>query len=207
MKYPLKALGLLAAVALGPTAASAAAINFVELGPLTTNYTYTVEQNYVGDGDPTTGDIIYDKYLFTVDGIGTEPPTALANLALLGGTTPSVFKLFPTDEWGNYTGGAKAYINNVTDSGTLLLPGLTSGQVYALWVSTALTTDDPTTGIDESSNLGRYALTFGFFDAISELTAVPVPPAGLLLLTSLGALFGFGRLRKKAATTATTATA
>ncbi len=195
MKYPLMALGFLAAAALAPTAASAAAINFVHLGELTTNHVYTMEGNYTGDGDPATADIIYDKYLFTVDA-GAGTPTARANLALLGGTQASVFKIFPTDGWGNYTGGQKAWDNSVTGSSTITLPGLTSGQVYALWVSTALTSDNPGTYGDESSNLGKYAMTFGFFDAIDDLTAVPIPPAGLLLLTGLGAMFGFGRMRK-----------
>lgn len=195
MKHSLMALGLLAVSALGPTAASGAAINFVHLGELATNHVYTVEGTYTGDGAPGTADVIYDKYLFTVDA-GAGTPTAHATLAQLGGTRPSVFKIFATDARGNYTGGQKVWDYYVTDRATLTLPGLTSGQVYALWVSTALKSDNPATAGDESSNLGKYAMTFGFFDAIGDLTAVPIPPAGLLLLTGLGALFGFGRMRK-----------
>jgi hypothetical protein len=198
MKHPLMALGLLASAALGPTAAVAAAINLVHLGELTTNHVYTIDGVYAGDGDPDTGDIIYDKYLFTVDS-GAGTPTALANLAPVSGILPPVFKIFRTDAAGNYAGGDKGVNNAVTESSTILLPGLTSGQVYALWVSTALNADDPNAPGDQSSNLGKYALTFGFFDTINDLTAVPLPPAGLLALTGFGALFGLGRLRKKRA--------
>ncbi|MSP20018.1 MAG: hypothetical protein EXQ93_00485 [Alphaproteobacteria bacterium] len=52
-----------------------------------------------------------------------------------------------------------------------------------------LRADNPNTKKDESTNVGQYVIVLG-------LNPVPVPPALILLLTAVGGLLGFGRLRK-----------
>ncbi len=64
--------------------------------------------------------------------------------------------------------------------------------VYLMRITGNLKTDNPNTAADESTNVGPCK-------AIVGLNPVPVPPALMLRLTAIGAMFGFGRMRRTTA--------
>jgi hypothetical protein len=96
------------------------------------------------------------------------------------------FKFFESDGNGDPTGLQYAEANGES---TLVLNNMEPGELYLMKVVGWLKT-----GAD-ATNVGRYDIVLG----LTGLTPIPVPPALLLLLSGIGALFGFGRMRKSAA--------
>ena len=162
-------------------------------GGLPANYSYHIDRTYFGDGNVTTADLIQEKYLFKLDPAAMGGATAAvgdATLTIVTGMDTGMwgitFKMFQSDQFGNQT-GAFARIDN---EGTVAL-SLDPSQLYTLQILGQLRRDNGNTAGDESTNVARYDIVLG----LDGLSPVPVPPALLLLLSGLGALFGYGRMR------------
>jgi hypothetical protein len=153
-----------------------------------------IPATFIGDFTATTADPIDDRYLFKLDPSTLGTATAAnadATLNLVVGVSTgiqnSVFALFQSDFFGNTLGGP---LGTRVGAGNLLVANLDSTLTYLLRVTGNLRADNPNVAGNDSINVASYDIVLG-------LVPVPVPPAVLLLLTAVGALFGFGRLRRK----------
>lgn len=170
-------------------------------GGLPANYSIHIDRTYIGDGNDTTADVVHDKYWFKLDPASTGGASAMADATLTiatgyhTGMTGVRFWMYEADAAGNSTGGPLGMIDG---AGNIVLNGVDPGDRFILKVTGHLRTDNPNTAKNESWDTARYDLVLG----LEALSAVPVPPALLLLITGLGALFGFGRIRKGATATA-----
>ena len=162
-------------------------------GGLPNDYSIHIDRTFFGDGNTATADQMLDKYWFKVYpatmGGGTSS-TADAALTIVNGYDTGmnnvVFALYETDEFGNWVGGAGPFASVSGAGGQIIIGDIEPGHKFMLRVTGNLKTGA------ESTNVGRYDIVLG----LTALSPVPVPPAILMLLTGLGALFGFGRLRR-----------
>ena len=162
-------------------------------GGLPLDYSIHIDRTFMGDGNRTSADWMRDTYYFKVD-----PATSGGATAFDADTSLTIFSGYDTGFsdiafyiWENGGGGL---IPTHYGDGRTVFEGFDIAQTYVLWVSGHLQVDDPSTAAVEGTTVGRYDVVMGLGGDFS-LSPVPVPPALLLLLTGLGALFGFGRLR------------
>jgi hypothetical protein len=169
------------------------------------DYVVHIKRTFIGDGDSATADPIEGNYLFKLDPSTIGPPNGqkiVADLSLVSGLDNGnqnvAFSLFKADS----NGVAGDMITGIQGEGAFqaILDGSTN---YLLRVIGNLRADVASTlGIDESSNFGQYNIVFGAFGVV-----VPIPPAILLFLTGIAALFGFTGLRRKGQTESSAAIA
>jgi len=160
-------------------------------GGLPIDYSIHLDRTYLGDADGATADFVEDRYLFKIDpaSMGAAvSATGDATLTLVtgfdAGMTGVWFQLYETNADGFAASGP---IATVAGAGNVTLAGMTPDQIYTLKVSGHLKTGA------ESTNTGRYDIVLGMMG----ITPIPVPPALLLFLSGLGAVFGMRRLRKE----------
>ena len=103
------------------------------------------------------------------------------------GFNAAQFSLYEANADGTWTVGGP--LATLYGGGNIVMGDFSPDHSYMLRVTGHLKTGAVAT------NIGRYDIVLG----LTPLSAVPVPPALALLLTSLGALFGFGRLRRRVA--------
>jgi hypothetical protein len=169
------------------------------------DYVVHLKRTFIGDGNSATADSLQDNYLFKLDPstiASTNGQRVVADLSLVSGLDNGnqnvAFSLFKADS----NGVVGDLITSIQGEGNFqaLLDGSTH---YLLRVIGNLRADIASTlGIDESSNFGQYNIVFGAFGVV-----VPIPPAILLFLTGIAALFGFTGLRRKGETEGSVATA
>lgn len=164
-------------------------------GGLPANYDIHIPATFRGDFDATTADAFDDRFLFKIDAStigGASTATADNYLNLIIGPNTgfdnAVFGIFENNNDGDLAGPALA---SRTGSGQLLV-GLDTSLDYVLRVTGNLRADNPNTLGNESTNAAQYAI-------VLALSPVPVPPALLLLVTAVGAMFGFGKLKRRSA--------
>jgi uncharacterized membrane protein YuzA (DUF378 family) len=165
------------------------------------NYTVHLNRTFIGDRDvnknfiATTADPIEDTFLFKLDdSTKLNPATNGARIefdASLGtgvntGIENVVFSLFEADAVGNP--GDLIATRNGAGAFTAKVP---LNMDYLIRVMGNLRADVAgTVGISEETNFGVYDIVAGIFGVV-----VPLPPAILLFLTGIAALFGFSRIR------------
>jgi hypothetical protein len=158
-------------------------------------YDIEIPATFIGDGNVATADAFDDRFLFKIDlattgGAGTTTADNYFNL-IVGPNTGfdnSTFAIFENQNDGDLAGPALA---SRTGSGQLLV-GLDTSLDYILRVTGNLRADNPNTLGNESTNSGAYSI-------VLSLSPVPIPPALLLLVTAMGAMFGFGKLKRRSA--------
>jgi hypothetical protein len=167
-------------------------------GGLPVDYTVHIDRTYLGDGKSNTADDVADWYWFKLDPTamnGASSAMADASLTIVAGADAYIsgvrFYLYETNPDGTPTGSPYGQINN---GGQIVLSGFVPGEIYVMKVTGNLRMDTDPNG-DNSTNVGRYDIVLG----LQGVSAIPVPPALVLLLTGLGALFGFGRARRATA--------
>ena len=157
-------------------------------GGLPDRYDIHIDRTFIGDGNTGTADVLDDRYLFRVDEAtlgGQTTTNATTTLTVVSGVNTGLenvsFSVFESDTAGNPQGSAL-----VSGTGGTIKTSLSAGVNYLLQVAGNLATGTGPT------NVGRYDIVYG-------TTVIPLPPAILLFLSSLGAVFGIRRLRRDAA--------
>jgi hypothetical protein len=165
-------------------------------GGLPANYDIHIPATFRGDFNAATADAFDDRFLFKVDGTTTGGQTTATGDNYLNlivgpntGLDNAVFAIFENTGDGDLAGPALGSRNG---SGQLLVGGLDTSKDYLLRVTGNLRADNPNTLGNESTNVGQYKI-------VLALTPVPVPPALILLMTAVGAMFGVGRLKRRSA--------
>lgn len=161
-------------------------------GGLPNNYSIHIDHTYLGDGNTATGDWVLGRYWFKLDPTtmaGAATSWADATLDIVTGYDTGMvnvtFTLFQADEDGYWDGTGP--VGHIFGEGNILLADLTPGQKFMMQVSGYLKTGAAATDV------GRYDIVLG----LTPMSPVPIPPAFLLLLTGIGAMFGYGRVRRK----------
>ncbi len=161
-------------------------------GGIPNNYSIHIDRTFLGDGNTSTADLLNDKYWFKVDPTtmgGASTSMADTTLTIVKGYDTGIanvnFALYEADEDGNWVGGGGPFAQLSGAGGQIMLGDIDPAHKYMLRVTGNLKADA------EATNVGRYDIVLG----LSALSPVPVPPAILLLLTGLGALFGYRRVR------------
>jgi len=161
---------------------------------LPANYDIHIPATFRGDFDVLTADAFDDRFSFTLNPAamgGTSTAAADAVLNLIVGVNTG----FDNATFGIYESIGDGVLGPAratrSGGGQLLVGGIDVGADYLLRVTGNLRSDNPNTSEDESTNVGQYKIVLG-------LTPIPVPPALLLLMTAVGALFGMGTLRGRA---------
>ncbi len=162
-------------------------------GGLPANYDIIIPATFRGDGNAATADLFDDRFLFKIDPVSTGGQSATADNYLnliIGPNTGfdnAVFAIFENTGDGDLFGPA---LGSRTGGGQLVVGGLDTNLDYVLRVTGNLRADDPNTLGNEATNAGAYAI-------VLALSPVPIPPALLLLMTAVGAMFGFGKLKRR----------
>jgi hypothetical protein len=167
------------------------------------NYTVHLNRTFIGDRDDdrnfitSTADKVDDTFLFTFDPSSKLDPATNgarldfsarvanpANASLSTGMENVVFSIFEANADGSP--GDLVAGGNGDSEFSAKLPLNTN---YLLSVMGNLRSD-VAGALGIATNLGIYDITAGIFGVV-----VPLPPAILLFLTGIAALFGFSRIR------------
>lgn len=134
--------------------------------------------------------MVEDLYWFRIDPVSMNGATGAdgnTTLTIVTGYDTGmenvVFKFFETDGNGDPTGPQYAEANGAS---TLELHNMQPGELYLMKVVGFLKTGA------NATHVGRYDIVLG----LNGIAPIPVPPALLLLLSGIGALFGYRRMRK-----------
>lgn len=154
---------------------AAAALALMPFAASAASVTTTFSNTFFGEA----GAAVEDFFAFDAQATGSNSAEANVTVSGLENVTLS---LFEADAEGNAQGDAIASID-VDGSATLKVSGLSAGAQFLLGLTGNIAAD----------------IGAGIGTVVGDVTTViPLPPAILLFLTGLGALFGFTGLRKQA---------
>lgn len=174
-------LAILLAMSLVPTAVDAATVDVFDgnvINPIALNTTYTYEERITG----STG-AVSRSITFVADEADAPLPFIASNLTLTGfGTVVNPFM-----SWFDGTSTVTAVFDNITFGNTTIGVGAVLATLF-----------EAPNALSQTLSFGWESFTGDAIQVSLQVSPVPLPAGGLLLLTALGGVTVLRRRRKAA---------